>query len=68
MELTTSILAESGFSNTLWAEAVSTAAYLWNRSPTKAVRGMTPFEVLYKKRPNVGLSLNAVFLLGMVVM
>ena len=27
-----------------WAEALSTATFLWNRSPTKAVCGMTPHE------------------------
>ncbi len=37
MESTRSMLVESGLSKTLWAEALSTAAYLRNRSPTKAV-------------------------------
>ena len=34
-----------------WAEAVSTAVYLRNRSPMKAVDGMTPFEAWMKQRP-----------------
>ena len=36
-----------------WAEAVSTAAYLRNRSPTSAVPGMTPFQALFGKKPDV---------------
>ena len=36
-----------------WAEALSTAVYLQNRSPTKSVLGMTPFEAWTGKRPNV---------------
>ena len=36
-----------------WAETLSTAAYLRNRSPTKAVKGMTPFEAFHGKKPNV---------------
>jgi hypothetical protein len=28
-----------------WGEAVATAVYLLNRAPTKAVNGMTPYEV-----------------------
>jgi hypothetical protein len=37
-----------------WAEAVSTAVYLKNRSPTKAVKGMTPYEAWFGKKPSVG--------------
>ena len=36
-----------------WAEAVSTAAYLRNRSPTSAVEGMTPHEAWYGCKPGV---------------
>jgi hypothetical protein len=31
-------------SHEFWAEAVSTAVYLRNRCPTKAINGMTPHE------------------------
>ena len=34
-------------------DAMSTATYLRNRSPTKAIEGMTPFEALYGKKPDV---------------
>jgi len=36
-----------------WAEVLSTAAYLRNRSPTKAIEGMTPYEAWMKKKPQV---------------
>jgi hypothetical protein len=36
-----------------WGEAVATAVYLLNRSPTKGVHGMTPFEAWYGKKPAV---------------
>ena len=36
-----------------WAEALSTAAYLRNRCPTKAVEGMTPIEALTGKKPDI---------------
>ena len=37
-----------------WAEALSTAVYLRNRSSTKAVKSMTPFEAWTRKKPKVG--------------
>ena len=36
-----------------WAEALSTAVYLRNRSPTKAVEDKTPYEAWSGDRPNV---------------
>ena len=36
-----------------WAEALSTAVYLRNRSPTTAVPDMTPYEALYGEKPDV---------------
>ena len=36
-----------------WAEAVSTAASLKNRCPTKAVQGKTPYEAWYGQKPSV---------------
>ena len=40
-------------SHRFWAEALSTAAYLINRSPTKALSDMTPFESWFEKKPNM---------------
>jgi len=36
----------------LWSEAVNTANYLKNISPTKVLNKLTPHEVLYNKLPN----------------
>ena len=35
-----------------WGEAVTTAVYLLNRSPTKSIDGMTPFEVWHGYKPD----------------
>ena len=37
-----------------WAEAVYTAVYLLNRSPTQAVKKMTPEEAWSGRKPKVG--------------
>lgn len=47
------MLAEAELPRTFWAEAVSTAVYLRNRSPTSAVDGMTPYEALTGEKPVV---------------
>ncbi len=54
MESTRSMLAGSGLPKKLWAEILSTAVYLGNRSPTKAVERMTPFEAFHERKPDVG--------------
>ena len=36
-----------------WAEALSTAIYLRNRSPTKAVKNITPYEAWFGEKPRV---------------
>jgi transposase InsO family protein len=36
-----------------WGEAATTAVYILNRSPTKSVEGMTPYEAWYKHKPSV---------------
>ena len=47
------MLAGSILPQKLWAEAMSTAVYLRNQSPTKAVEGMTPHEAFHGNKPNV---------------
>ena len=47
------MLLDVNLAKAYWAEAVNTAAYLKNRSPTKALQGKTPFEAWYRKKPNV---------------
>lgn len=48
-----SMLIESNLSSDYWAEAVSTSAYLRNRSPTVAVNGMTPEEAWTGNKPDL---------------
>jgi transposase InsO family protein len=48
-----SLLKSKGLPGQFWGEAVATAVYLLNRAPTKSVRGMTPYEALYKVKPSV---------------
>ena len=53
MEMVRSMLADSKLPKSFWAEALATAAYLRNRSPTKSVEGKTPYEALYGEKPKV---------------
>ena len=53
VETVRSMLHDSGLPHRFWAEALSTAAYLINRSPTTTLHDMTPFEAWYNKKPNV---------------
>ena len=48
-----SMLADAHLPHEFWAEALSTAVYLHNRSPTKAVSGKTPYEAWTAKKPSV---------------
>lgn len=36
-----------------WAEAISVAVYVLNRSPTKSLQNKTPFEAWHGKKPSV---------------
>lgn len=36
-----------------WSEAVYTAAYLINRSPTSTLQNVTPAELWYQRKPDV---------------
>ena len=45
MEKTRSMLSGVGLEQRFWAEAMATACYLINRSPTSALVGKTPMEV-----------------------
>ena len=47
------MLADAKLPHKFWAEALTTAVYLRNRSPTKAVERMTPFEAWNGERPKV---------------
>ena len=47
------MLADSKLPHRFWAEAFSTVVYLRNRSPTKALEGITPFEAWHCRTPDV---------------
>ena len=53
VEMAQSMLKGKGLPNSFWAEAVSTAVYILNRSTTKAVEGMTPLQAYLGKKPSV---------------
>ena len=53
VETARSMLADSKLPQKFWAEALSTAVYLRNRSPTKSVADMTPYEAWMGEKPNV---------------
>lgn len=54
VELVRSMLSDAMLPKKFWAEALSTAVYLRNRSPSKIVQGKTPFEALPNEKPDVG--------------
>jgi transposase InsO family protein len=54
VELARSMLKSKGMPNIFWAEAVATAVYVLNLSPTKAVMNKTPFEAWFERKPGVG--------------
>ncbi|KAK3121821.1 hypothetical protein QOZ80_8BG0661360 [Eleusine coracana subsp. coracana] len=48
------LLKQRGMPADYWGEAVMTAIHLLNRSPTKALDGMTPYEAWHGRKPAVG--------------
>ncbi len=53
VEMSRSMLIDAKLPNKFWAEAVSTAAYLKNRSPSRVIEDKTPFEVWHGYKPKV---------------
>ena len=53
VETVRAMLSDSKLPKKFWAEALSTASYVRNRSPTTAVKVMTPYEVWKSYKPNV---------------
>ena len=54
MESARSMLSHAGLRNNFWAEAVATAAYVRNRSPTSALsEDVTPYQKWYGCKPNL---------------
>ena len=53
VEMARSMLQHKNLPKNLCAEAVSTAVYILNCSPTKAVLNMTPYEAWFNRKPTV---------------
>ena len=53
VEMARSMLKAKHLPNSLWAEAVATAVFLLNLSPTKAVQNRTPYEAWGGTKPTV---------------
>ena len=47
------MLHDSGLPKCLWAEVFSTVTYVHNRTPMKALAGLTPYEVLHGTKPDL---------------
>jgi hypothetical protein len=45
------LMIDANLPSNFWAEAVNTAVHLHQRTPTKALNGMTPYEKLLSKKP-----------------
>ena len=54
VETTRTMLLDANLPPKFWAEAISTAAYLTNRSPSSGVGGITPHQAWYGQKPCVG--------------
>ena len=53
VEMSRSMLLDAKLTKKYWAESVSTAVYLRNRCPTKALMDKTPYEAWFKQKPAV---------------
>lgn len=52
VECVTSILSDSNLPKKFWAEVLAIATYIWNRSLSKALKGMTSYEAWTDAKPN----------------
>ncbi|CAB0042859.1 unnamed protein product, partial [Trichogramma brassicae] len=53
VEAARTVLQSSEFPVSFWAEAIKTVTYVLNRTSTSSVKGKTPFELWYNKKPNL---------------
>ena len=53
LEKARSMLMEARLPESFWAEAVNTAVYLHNRSPTRSLEGKTPYEAWNGTKPDL---------------
>jgi len=47
------MLITSGLPKTYWGEAITTAVYLYNRTPHSKLQLKTPYEARYKTQPDI---------------
>ena len=52
-EMARSLLHHAGLETSFWAEALKTAVYIRNRSPTRALIGQTPYEAWHGTKPDL---------------
>ena len=50
-----SMLHQAGLPLSFWGEALAAFVHIWNRTPTSAVPGKTPYETFYGNRPDVSM-------------
>jgi transposase InsO family protein len=48
-----SMLKAKGLPAAFWGEAVTTTVFILNRSPTRSLKGVTPYEAWHGKKPDV---------------
>ena len=53
MSYVRSMLKEKNLPLELWAAAITTYVYVRNRSPTKNLEGVTPYEKWSGRKPNM---------------
>ena len=53
VEIAKSLLKAKGLPKCFWVEAIHTATYILNRSPTIALQNQTPFEAWHGWKPKV---------------
>ena len=53
VEMARCLLFDADLPKEFWAEAINTAAYLRNRSVVSGLKGRTPYELFYGKKPDV---------------
>ncbi|GJU85803.1 putative RNA-directed DNA polymerase [Tanacetum coccineum] len=52
-DLARSLMFEGGIPLRFWSDCVLTALYLLNRLPSSVLNGKSPFELVYKRKPNL---------------
>ena len=53
IEKVRTMLSDASLPKTFWAEALNTAVYVHNRSPTTSLNKITPYEALVGRKPSV---------------